>query len=192
MKRGWQIDSELLTGRVRRMTVAFAAEPATFNDVFAAWAAGDVLCESWNRALAELPFDAYNWELPAMTPERLEEPFECVAVDNPTLARVASEPGTFAEHFRPGQSVARFRNLRGDSGLIAPAPVGDFPHLAAFCRTAESTQVTELWRAVGEAILAAVGDEPVWLSTAGLGVYWLHVRLDPRPKYYRYAPYRGR
>ncbi len=24
---------------------------------------------------------------------------------------------------------------------------------------------------------------------AGLGVAWLHIRLDDRPKYYRHAPY---
>jgi hypothetical protein len=31
--------------------------------------------------------------------------------------------------------------------------------------------------------------KPVWLSTAGAGVSWLHVRLDDRPKYYGYRPY---
>jgi NADH:ubiquinone oxidoreductase subunit len=37
-----------------------------------------------------------------------------------------------------------------------------------------------------------VGEQPVWLSTAGMGVAWLHVRLDDRPKYYGYSPYRDR
>lgn len=36
---------------------------------------------------------------------------------------------------------------------------------------------------------ARVGTRPVWLSTAGAGVAWLHVRLDDRPKYYSYRPY---
>lgn len=31
---------------------------------------------------------------------------------------------------------------------------------------------------------------PVWISTSGLGVPWLHVRIDDRPKYYQHAPYR--
>jgi hypothetical protein len=35
-----------------------------------------------------------------------------------------------------------------------------------------------------------VSAKPVWLSTAGGGVAWLHVRLDDRPKYYAHAPYR--
>lgn len=191
MRRGWQVDSEVVSPRVRRLTIAFAAEPATFHDVFAAWANGDEFVDVWTRALAEVPFEAFNWELPAMVPSGLVQPFECVVVDNPRLAQVTSEPHAFAEHFQDGEIVARFRNLRGDSGLIAPAPDGDYPHLAAFCRTAGVGRVRALWAAVGEEILGALGDAPVWLSTAGLGVYWLHVRLDPRPKYYRYAPYRG-
>lgn len=31
---------------------------------------------------------------------------------------------------------------------------------------------------------------PIWLNTAGGGVAWLHIRLDHRPKYYRYLPYK--
>ena len=29
-----------------------------------------------------------------------------------------------------------------------------------------------------------------WLSACGLGVYWLHSRLDPKPKYYVYEPFK--
>lgn len=38
---------------------------------------------------------------------------------------------------------------------------------------------------------ARLGAKPVWLSTAGAGVPWLHVRLDDHPKYYGYALYRS-
>jgi hypothetical protein len=37
---------------------------------------------------------------------------------------------------------------------------------------------------------AQLGSTPIWLSTAGDGIAWLHVRLDSRPKYYSYGPYR--
>ncbi len=39
-------------------------------------------------------------------------------------------------------------------------------------------------------MLARLNSKPVWLSTAGAGVSWLHVRLDDKPKYYGHAPYR--
>ena len=46
-----------------------------------------------------------------------------------------------------------------------------------------------LWRTVGEAVSERITDRPLWLSTAGGGVAWLHVRLDSRPKYYGHTPY---
>lgn len=33
-------------------------------------------------------------------------------------------------------------------------------------------------------------DAPLWVSTSGLGVPWLHVRLDDAPKYYTHRPFR--
>jgi hypothetical protein len=47
-----------------------------------------------------------------------------------------------------------------------------------------------LWEAVGRVAERRLGTAPVWLSTAGAGVSWLHVRLDDRPKYYAFTPYK--
>ena len=49
---------------------------------------------------------------------------------------------------------------------------------------------TRLWQLVGAAMQRRLNTKPVWLSTAGAGVSWLHVRLDDWPKYYGYTPYR--
>ena len=46
-------------------------------------------------------------------------------------------------------------------------------------------------RTVAAAVRRRVSDPPVWLSTAGMGVSWLHLRLDSQPKYYRHGPYRA-
>lgn len=77
--------------------------------------------------------------------------------------------------------------------MVVPSPVADvaaYGHLAAFVRLARQDQRDALWRKVGEAMSKRVGARPVWLSTAGAGVSWLHVRLDDRPKYYGFEPYR--
>jgi hypothetical protein len=65
-----------------------------------------------------------------------------------------------------------------------------YGHLAAFVRKASKSQQHAFWQMVGEAMLKRVSSKPVWLSTAGGGVSWLHVRLDDRPKYYGFGPYR--
>ena len=70
-----------------------------------------------------------------------------------------------------------------------------YTHLKKFVRHAPPNQVDALIREVGREMLQRIeekGDENVYLSTSGLGVSWLHMRMDARPKYYTYQPYKER
>jgi hypothetical protein len=99
---------------------------------------------------------------------------------------------SFAEHFRRDRDVVTFASLGGDAVLVAPCPDpagGNLAHLASFTATASPRRQQALWNAVGDAFAARIGARPLWLSTAGHGVGWLHVRLDSRPKYYRHTDY---
>lgn len=164
----------------------------TFDDVVRGWREREDFRLFWCSSLRNAPFDAYAWECPPVTANTLSRDFDCVFVVSPLLARMPGDSQAFAEHFRPDQSVATFANLGGDAVLVAPSPAdgGDnYSHLASFVATAPASQQDALWKAVGEACNRRIGTKPVWISTAGLGVAWLHVRLDDRPKYYRHTPY---
>lgn len=164
----------------------------TFDDVVRGWREREDFRLFWCSSLRNAPFDAYAWECPPVTANTLSRGFDCVFVASPLLARMPADSQAFAEHFRPDQSVATFANLGGDAVLVAPSPAdgGDnYSHLASFVATAPASQQDALWKAVGEACNRRIGTKPVWISTAGLGVAWLHVRLDDRPKYYRHTPY---
>lgn len=144
--------------------------------------------------VADTPFRACFWEVRPVASNTLDGPFEFVVVDSPALASVSADRQSFAQYFRRGQSVVTFENLGGDATLVAPAPASErsrYAHLLAFLRSAPESQVHEFWQAVGSAVANRLGAAPLWLSTSGLGVHWLHVRLDSRPKYYTYAPYRS-
>jgi hypothetical protein len=143
--------------------------------------------------LAESPFAAYRWETPPVTLATWDRYFEFVLVDAPGLARTPDRQ-TFAKQFDAAErdGIAMFQNLGKDATLVVPAPLdasSAYDQLAAFIRTAPDYQRHALWRAVGQAMQSAVGERPIWLSTAGGGVAWLHVRLDATPKYYSYRPY---
>ncbi len=128
-----------------------------------------------------------------MTARNLARAFECVFVSSPLLARIPPDPSPFAEYFRPGLSVVTFESLGKDALLVAPCPGpqgSNFAHLASFVATASEAQMSALWKSVGEALEKRIHAKPTWLSSAGLGVSWLHIRLDTRPKYYRHAPYK--
>ncbi len=146
--------------------------------------------------LARSAFGAYFWETPALTTSTLDRPFEFVLTEARALAGAAPEPGAFAEHFSRDEDddgVVVFDNLGGDATLVVPCPLGPpsaYVHVAAFVRNAPAPQVHALFRRVADEALRRASEQPLWLSTAGMGVYWLHVRLDSRPKYYRHTPYK--
>ncbi len=169
-----------------------------FEGAVALWAGDAEFRAFFAKILADSRFGAFFWENPPLTPESAAGEFEFVLIDGPSLASLRPQPGPFSAYFRDlddsDQSVARFQNRGGDSTLIAPKPLADeaiYTSLAPFCRKAPATQIDELWRCVGQTLQDRRGSSsPVWLSTAGMGVSWLHIRLDPTPKYYRHAPYR--
>jgi hypothetical protein len=190
----WQVEcQELQSGWTRKYRLLAGGAPLSYDDVLERWQTDAAFRNFFLRALAEAPFAAYRWETPALTKQTLAQPFEFVLLDSPGLDR-AVERDAFAEHFRKAgsASVVTFGNLGRDAVLIAPVsqgPDSHYGHLAAFIRNASLAQKHDLWQAVAKAMRERIGDRPVWLSTAGAGVSWLHVRLDDRPKYYGHRPY---
>jgi hypothetical protein len=181
-------------GGLLRVTVDLGPGPATFADVLRGWQGEPAFRSLFNAQLVNVPFAAFRWETPAVTAATVTRPFEFVLLDSPGLASTP-DPDAFAEHFGSASKsgVVMFPNLGGDAILVVPCPLAAPPaygHLAAFAREAPEPQRQALWQAVGEAVARRLCDRPLWLSTAGAGVPWLHVRLDDRPKYYGFGPYR--
>lgn len=126
-------------------------------------------------------------------------------IESPALCRFGesgTDADTFAAYFEHSDETngVAFTNLGGDARLIAPVPpklsddslLNPYSHLAKFVRDAPSRQVKQLWVKVGTEFLNSLesaSSETIWLSTSGLGVAWLHFRLDSSPKYYEYEPF---
>jgi hypothetical protein len=186
-------NEELAHGSV--VSVDFEGQPVRFSEVLRRWQDDPVFRAFFIALLADSPFSAFRWETPPITAGSAGRPFEFALLDSPGLAS-EPDPDAFAGHFR-GQAgsvdVVSFPNLNNDAILVVPCPRGPvsaYGHLAAFVRKAPDAQRHSLWRQVGELMERQLGPRPVWLSTAGAGVSWLHVRLDQRPKYYGHARYR--
>lgn len=194
MKSRWHIETEMLGSDLKRLKVVGPYNAhATVGTVLYLFENEAIFVDTWCEALSASCMAAYCWECPPLHAALLDQSFQCVLVESPLLSRAKPDPAPFAEHFRAGQPVAVFSSLGKDATLIAPSPRpgANCAHLGSFLRTADREQLRAFWQQVGISARNAVGREPVWLSTAGLGVSWLHVRLDSRPKYYRYGAYRA-
>lgn len=147
--------------------------------------------------LKNAPYSAYFWETPPVSSATYGREFEFVLVDSKALTGIHANPSAFANQFQTvssDASVVQFKNLGGDAMLVVPCPrtpVSAYAHLHDFTHQAPIDQQHEFWKQTGDAIQNCLAAEPIWVSTSGLGVFWLHVRLDSAPKYYTHNLYRN-
>ncbi len=188
---------QLTEGRVLRFGLLSDGEPLSWSDVVIRWQTDQSFRRFFISVLADAPFSAYFWETPPVTRTSIDREFEFVLVDSRSLAGVRTDEQAFANHFAsalPGESVIEFANLGGDATLVVPCPgepMFAYSQISTFARQAPDDQQHKLWSMVGAALERQLSAQPVWLNTSGLGIYWLHIRLDASPKYYTHAPYRS-
>ncbi|GAB4530420.1 MAG: hypothetical protein Tsb0014_13070 [Pleurocapsa sp.] len=194
----WRSQIEILkTNSIHKITLFSDNQPLTYGEVIDSWDSDGEFRSFFNYLLADSPFSAYFWETPPITLSTVERDFEFVLIDSPQLARVQPNLNSFQEYFQfapPEQKIITFPNLGNDALLVVPSPRGEisaYPHLAAFVRQASPSQQDELWQILGKVIKQQLNKQPIWISTSGLGIYWLHIRLDSFPKYYNFRPYRS-
>lgn len=166
----------------------------SFADVLELWQSNKSFREFFIGLVTTSPFDAFKWESPPITISRIKAPFECVFLNSVDLQRTANA-SAFSKHLIKcdASGVIEFQNLGNDATLLVPCPIdpsANYCHLGSFSTSAPIEQQHALWKLVGETVLKNLTHMPKWLSTAGEGVPWLHIRLDNRPKYYGYKKYR--
>jgi len=147
----------------------------------------------FNQTLQESKFEAYFWEVKPIQKQGLDQDFEFVLVNSESLKIVSANDSAFKQYFKENELVVNFPNLNGDANLIVPTPISkntDYAHLATFVRTADDKQVLAFWKTVLMNYQQNIGGQTKWLSTSGLGVHWLHARIDSVPKYYQHLEYK--
>ena len=192
----WRIDLETWQKRgVLRGRLFGGQQPVGYATVLDLWSESAEFRTFFNQALADIPLASFRWETPPLRRSSIQRPFEFVVWDSPELL-TAADPTPFAAQLAAAgeRDVVTFPNLGGDATLVTPCPGGEpsaYAHLAVLVRSAPPSQLDRVWQTLGEAMRIRVHESPIWLSTAGAGVAWVHFRIDTRPKYYRFESYRN-
>lgn len=165
-----------------------------YCEVLEGWKSSPEFRDEFTQLIAQQPHQAVCWETPPVHTGNLDQRFEFVLTPSPSLASARVNPSPFSEHFRKNrEEVLIFPNLGGDALLVVPRPLAEervYGHLAIFLRKAPQKQIHAFWEQLSKAISRRLKERPIWVSTAGLGVIWLHARVCDTPKYYRHAGYR--
>jgi hypothetical protein len=126
----------------------------------------------------------------------MDTDYEEKYIESDRLEKITQYYDPFEEYFvKPkNKYVTSFLNLSKKSLLIVPVPPRDsrnanktfnYTTIKDFIDNAPQKQQIAFWKHVAKRVkeLLKIVDT-VYINTHGLGVYYLHVRLDIKPKYY--------
>lgn len=166
----------------------------SFRQVFERWQSANDFRDFYIKVLQSVEYDAYFWEHPPLTMDDLDEHYEFILHKSNGLNQRAVDTRSFADFIHQDKLVTAFPNLGNNAYLVVPTLQGEvdnYRHLAQFVRTVNANQSHSLLIKIADLIVAEIEQHgTIWLSTSGLGVIWLHVRMDIRPKYYQTKAYR--
>lgn len=166
---------------------------------------------SWLLTKTQTPFECMLVASPAL--ENMAE--REGADDRPFREHFEKRQSRRKEHPEDDEGICVFDNLGKDATLVVPAYQGQgdkdtYCHLLSYLRapSVPASQKLALLQRVGRVTLDRCmrkrnegkgekeeeEEDLVWVSTSGLGVAWLHVRVEDKPKYYTWQDYvaRGR
>lgn len=160
------------------------------------------LAKEITKVITDTPYPGVFFETKGVTSKNAnQKTFEFTIIDGEHLANFAephADPEAFRQHLAcsDNEYACQFFNLGGDAILVSPKKTNPtkedkvYSHLAAFLQGAPEEQVLQVWQKVAavydEILQTRESNKPVWFSTAGEGVFWLHFRFDDKPKYYHY------
>ena len=186
--------NEVSPGKYR---LATGSRELSFGEVLRYWRHPDFVV-TYRDLLLALQLAEFFWEHPRITRAERFEPYEVAIVPSSSLDRLTANPAPFGGKINPNRATNVFLNLSGSALLVVPSPERrdgaelDFSTLRRFLTHAGKPRLTNFFRTLAETWEQQLTDDTPhkFLSTHGLGVSWLHVRLDERPKYYRTREYR--
>lgn len=171
-------------------------QPLSFSAVIEGWRNNAAFREFYTTTLLKHGGNGCLWEHPRLNKSTVDQAYECVITQTDTFSGRTANFRPFAREMRPGERICTFPNLSGEALLVVPNQSAEISFngrdLISFLRTAPAELQHEFWATIGHETAAAIDADSQFqfLSTHGLGVLWLHVRLEERPKYYHHRPYR--
>lgn len=189
----FQYIEKVLTKNIFQFQIKQDDRFLTFKEVLQLWATSKEFRLFYTQILQEVPFAAFFWENKSVNATTLAQRYEFVIVGTNAFNGKQPNLKPFETYFSAQEEVVTFPNLGKNAQLVVPCPRHSkeiYTHLGSFIRNAPYPQIDVFWKKIGLKMLEQINKKHLWLSTSGLGVYWLHVRLDQRPKYYTHTAYK--
>lgn len=161
-----------------------------WNEILDLWKHNNAFIDFFVSLLISSNFNNFFWECNSVDLKNLKKKlFECYLIESKHNFGVAN-PSSFKEYLNTSHTIVSFYNLKKDCLLIVPNYndndcKSNYLNIYKFIKFAPRSQIHSLFNQISIHINKEIKkNNKIWLNTHGLGVPWLHIRLDFNPKYY--------
>ena len=164
----------------------------TWDQILYLWKNSNKFIKFFIDLIKSTQFDNFFWECPPINLKNIQyQNFECYIINSNNNFGKASD-NSFKSYFNenPSKKIISFYNPSRSCLLIVPCPLEEiekncYLNISTFIKHAPKPQIYILWKQISTLLKKQLkNNHHIWLNTHGLGVPWLHVRLDTIPKYY--------
>ena len=135
-------------------------------------------------------------EFPCLT--NLMEKFEFVIINAVQMENIIPNSSSFKINHNNNNNIIITKSLSMDTTLIIPNinSKNNYADIYNFLDPNNNNLVdidiiSKFWEnTASQIILELNSKKKIWISTSGLAVHWLHLRISESPKYYNHEPYK--
>lgn len=114
-------------------------------------------------------------------------------IESEKLQKLKQNYRNFSKYFKKHKDVVSFINLSKTALLVVPVPRKgkNYTTLKDFMDNASKSQQKMFWKHAASVIRSMLKKyDKLWVSTHGLGVPYLHLRVEVEPKYYKTSSFK--
>lgn len=176
-----------------KLEIVYKRKHLTFRQMLNAWIDDQEFCVWFTDRLSRA-HTKFRFEFPKLThTKKLSRPAYVIRYTEPRLSDAADPKGIYPVGFvnellkcarRPALTIPGRGGLSHPERMVIPCkPIA---HIGKLKTRAKST-IHEMWKQTAlEAWNKLRAGEPVYISTHGLGIPWLHIRVETQPVHYQY------
>ncbi len=166
------------------------SQQISWYEILDLWKHNNAFIDFFVSLLILSNFNNFFWQCCSVNRNDLKKKlFECYLIETKYDFGVADN-SSFQEYLKTSKSIVNFYNFNKDCLLIVPnynhsISKSSYLNIYNFIKFAPKSQIHLLFHQISLNIYKEFHKtKKIYLNTHGLGVPWIHIRLDYYPKYY--------
>lgn len=194
--------SSFAQNTVTELTFCIHGSPITFSKFFKLMTVENyknIVCEKLYNFIFDLKTNGIFFECIPVSFKTLKTTFRFVIITTNLFKNIQPNSQPFQSYFNGKSLTTSFLGKSGDVLLVVPQPMNNvseitYTHLYNFIKYGSPEYFKNVFAECIKLLCETMQENKntkYWLSTSGLGVSWLHFRIDTIPKYYNYEEYKN-